>query len=147
MKFLRRLRQLHTRTTATGRDRGSASVFFAVVVLAIFAVIGLVVDGGRAVQATQRADAIASEAARAAGQALDLGASRSGGAVAVDSQRAITAAEQYIAAAGATGTVKVESATTISVEVTLTVSTAFLRIVGKNAITVTGKATADLTDY
>ena len=53
-------------------QRGSVTVFFAVAAIGLFAMVGLVVDGGTKVKAIQRADRVAAEAARAAGQAIDV---------------------------------------------------------------------------
>ena len=58
----------------------------AVALLALLAVIGLGVDGSRAAQGMATADAIAEEAARAGGQALDSAALHRG-TVAVDPPR------------------------------------------------------------
>jgi Flp pilus assembly protein TadG len=59
-------------------ERGAIGVFFAVLVPGLLLIIGLAVDGGAKVAATQRANAIADEAARAGGQALDVSAALAG---------------------------------------------------------------------
>ncbi|WP_346342020.1 pilus assembly protein TadG-related protein, partial [Streptomyces sp. SID2563] len=52
-------------------DRGGIAVYSAIITVALLAVIGITVDGGGKLRATERADAIAMEAARAGGQAID----------------------------------------------------------------------------
>lgn len=47
-------------------DRGGVSVFVAVCVVALIGIIGVAVDGGSKMRATERADYLAGEAARAA---------------------------------------------------------------------------------
>src|SRR4051812_12393332 len=84
-------------------DRGGVTVFVAVCVIALIAIIGLAVDGGSKMRATERADYIAGEAARAGGQAIDPADAISGTALRVDPQDAQAAAQAYLHAAGATG--------------------------------------------
>jgi Flp pilus assembly protein TadG len=84
------------------RDDGRIAVFFAIMAPAWFALMGLVFVGGNRIMALQRADNIAAEAARAAGQAIDAPTAIAGGAKVVDPGAAATAAEAYIRAAGAT---------------------------------------------
>ena len=85
-------------TASTGgahRERGAISVFLAVLVPGLLLIIGLAVDGGAKVAATQRANAIADEAARAGGQALDVSAALAG-QVRVDPAAAVAAAQDYL---------------------------------------------------
>lgn len=127
------------------RERGSLSAFFAIVVLACLLMIGLAVDGGHKAQATQRAVAIADEAARAGGNAIDALAATQTGSIRVDPIAAIVAAQAYLSAAGVSGVVTVDdSGQTLMVETTLQVQTVFLNIVGVDVMTVTGRGSADL---
>lgn len=127
------------------RERGSLSLFFVVVVTASFVMIGLAVDGGHKAQATQRAVAIADEAARAGGNALDAAAASQSGAAQVDPTAAITAAQAYLSAAGVNGAVTVEDGgQTLVVETTFQVQTIFLSMIGIDVMTVTGVGSADL---
>ncbi|MFF3632098.1 TadE/TadG family type IV pilus assembly protein [Streptomyces sp. NPDC002164] len=59
-----------TRTAPKSHDRGSTTVFFALSTIAILMVIGLLVDGGGALIAGNRATSLAQEAARAAGRQI-----------------------------------------------------------------------------
>lgn len=135
---------LRRRLADTDREAGSVTVFAAITVLGILILCGLVVDGGAKLRAVQHADRVATEAARAAGQAAD-GAALASGEVRIDRQAAVDAATRFLAAAGATGTATV-SADGTSVEVTVTASapTVFLGLIGIPAFTVTGHGQATL---
>ena len=129
----------------TDPDRGSVTVFFAVSVLGLLLLIGLVADGGAKLRATQEAAATAAEAARAGGQALDTAQAAGGDTGHLDRARAIQAAQNYLTAAGATGTVTVsEDRTRLTVTVTKTAPTAFLSLIGITDLTVTAHAQAVL---
>ncbi|MEX2290820.1 MAG: pilus assembly protein TadG-related protein [Mycobacteriales bacterium] len=129
------------RHIAKARDAGNASIILVLITPALFAVAGLVVDGGRAINARQRAADQAEQAARAAADALDVDAVRAGAALVLDPLAARAAAERYLAASGATGSVALRQGT-VSVTVTGTTSTVFFAVIGINQINVTGTATA-----
>ncbi len=129
------------RHSAKTRDAGNASIILVLITPALFGVAGLVVDGGRAINARQGAAGQAEQAARAAADALDVDAVRAGAALVLDPISARHAAERYLAASGATGTVAVRQGT-VSVTVTGTTSTVFFAVIGINQINVTGTATA-----
>jgi len=126
-----------------GSDRGSASLFLVVAVLALFISVGLVVDGGQKLRATQRADDAAAEAARAAVQSVQPSTTVRGRAPRVDPGPAASAAQAYLAAAGVTG-----SATVAGDRVRVTTSSSFtptfLSLIGLGTQTVTGRAEARL---
>jgi Flp pilus assembly protein TadG len=126
-------------------DRGGVTVFVAVCVFALIGIIGLAVDGGSKMRATERADYIAGEAARAGGQAIDPADAISGTAIDVDPQAAAAAAQSYLRSAGATGTVSVSgNGKTLTVTVTGSYDTKFLSAVGIDSLPVTGHGTATL---
>ncbi|WP_219414196.1 hypothetical protein [Pseudonocardia nigra] len=125
------------------RGGGAVSAPMAICVLAMIVVIGLALDGVRAAQGLARADALAEEAARAAGQALDP-ASLTGGAAAVDPSAAADEARAYLTAAGARGTVTVVAPDRIRVEVTIERPTVLLGLIGRTVITSRGSAEAVL---
>ncbi|MFK0127113.1 TadE/TadG family type IV pilus assembly protein [Streptomyces nigra] len=126
-------------------DTGGVTVFVAVCVLALIGIIGVAVDGGGKMRATQRADHIAGEAARAGGQAIDPAEAILGNAIVVDPQDATAAAQAYLRSAGATGTVSVlGDGTTLSVHVTGSYDTTFLAALGIDSLPVTGHGTASL---
>jgi len=126
-------------------DAGGITVFVAVCVIALIGIIGVAVDGGSKMRATERADYIAGEAARAGGQAIDPADAISGKAIVVDPQAASAAAQSYLRSAGATGTVSVSGdGKTLTVTVTGSYATSFLSAVGIDSLSVTGHGTATL---
>ncbi|MEU1201272.1 pilus assembly protein TadG-related protein [Streptomyces sp. NPDC005813] len=128
-----------------GDDRGGVTVFVAVCVLALIGIIGVAVDGGAKMAATERADYVAGEAARAGGQAIDPAKAVTGKAIVVDPQDAAAAAQAYLRSAGATGTVSVAGdGRSVSVTVHGSSNTTFLSAVGIGSLPVTGHATATL---
>ncbi|MBB3084704.1 TadE/TadG family type IV pilus assembly protein [Geodermatophilus sabuli] len=124
-------------------ERGAIGVFLAVLVPGLLLIIGLAVDGGAKVAATQRANAIADEAARAGGQALDVPAALAG-RVQVDPAAAAAAARDYLARNDVTGAVTVVDGDTLRVTTTITEPTTFLGLIGITSLTVEGTGTADL---
>ena len=84
------------------RDDGRIAVFFAIMMPAWLALMGLLVVGGNRIIALQRADNVAAEAGRAAGQAISGPDAITGGPKVIDPDAAVAAAAAYIVAAGAT---------------------------------------------
>jgi hypothetical protein len=131
--------------TGADRDSGSVTVFMAIAVIGLLVLVGLVADGGAKLRSVQRADAIAAEAARAGGQAIDVATAAGGGVVRLDRQAAVVAATAYLAHVGETGTVRIGPGdNTLEVTVTATSPTVFLSIIGITQLTVTGHAQAAL---
>ncbi|TFV88103.1 hypothetical protein E4P40_10355 [Blastococcus sp. CT_GayMR20] len=124
-------------------ERGAIGVFLTVLVPGLLLIIGLAVDGGAKVAATQRANAIADEAARAGGQALDIAAALAG-QVRVDPAAAVTAAQEYLDRNGVQGQVWVVDGDSLQVTTTITEPTTFLGLIGISSLTVEGSGTADL---
>ncbi|MEU5958180.1 pilus assembly protein TadG-related protein [Streptomyces sp. NPDC047525] len=123
-------------------DRGSMSLFALVTIVALLAVAALVVDGGGKLRARTHAEGVASEAARAGGQAVDAGKVISGQGVSVDRNAAVAAARTYLSRAGATGSVQVSgNGDSLEVTVTETYQPLFL---GGGDWSVTGQGSADL---
>jgi len=81
------------------RDEGRIALLVIVLTPAVLAMIGLSVDGGGKIRALQRADDLASEAARAAGQAIQAPQAIQGGDKIVDPTAATVAARNYLNAA------------------------------------------------
>jgi hypothetical protein len=131
------------RPTHADTERGSISVFLTILVPGLFLIVGLAVDGGAKVAALQRADAVAEEAARAGGQALDIAGALNGN-VRVDPASAVTAAQNYLSRSGVEGSVDVLDGETLRVTTTLTEPTVFLGLVGIDTFTVHGTGTAAL---
>ncbi|MFG3065034.1 pilus assembly protein TadG-related protein [Streptomyces sp. NPDC048231] len=142
--YTRRPRRWWTRRAQWG-DRGGVTVFVAVCTLALIGIIGVAVDGGGTLRATERADFLAGEAARAGGQAIDPAQAITGTAIVVNPQDAQAAAQAYLHSAGATGTVTVSAdGTQLTVTVTGSYTTTFLPALGIGSMPVTGHATATL---
>lgn len=133
------------RSGARRDDRGQISLLVLVLTIAVLAMIGLSVDGGGKIRALQRADHLAAEAARAAGQALQAPQAIQGGPKVIDPDAAVTAAHAYLAAAAVTGTVTVwPDRRHVTITVTITYQTRFLALVGIDTLTATRHATAVL---
>ena len=124
-------------------ERGAIGVFLVVLVPGLLLIIGLAVDGGAKVAATQRANAIADEAARAGGQALDVAAALSG-QVRVDPAAAVAAAQDYLDRNDVAGAVTVVDGDTLQVTTTISEPTTFLGLIGISSLSVEGTGTADL---
>jgi hypothetical protein len=126
-------------------DEGRIALLALVLAFAVLLMIGLSVDGGGKIRAMERADNVASEAARAAGQAILAPQAIEGGDKVVDPAAAVAAAQSYLAAAGATGVVEIApDRKHITVTVTITYTTLFLGLIGIDTLTATGHATSVL---
>jgi Flp pilus assembly protein TadG len=125
------------------RQAGSVSLLLVVVVVALFIAVGLVVDGGQKLRAVQRADNAAAEAARAALQSVQPGATVRGQPPVVNPQQAISAAQHYLTVAGVTGTVTV-TGDQVQVTTHASFTPAFLSLIGLGTQTVTGHGSARL---
>ncbi|MFC0507438.1 pilus assembly protein TadG-related protein [Micromonospora costi] len=131
----------------TGRDAGRVSIFLAVAMVGVLAVIGLSFDGAGQLRTLQRADNLAAEAARAGGQAIDRATAIAGGPNRINQQEARAAVADYLAAAGTTDhTVSfpvVGGETLVNVQVTITYRRSMLGLFGfDDTVSVTGEATA-----
>ncbi|MFB8441189.1 TadE/TadG family type IV pilus assembly protein [Streptomyces niveus] len=127
------------------RDRGSMSLFFALSSLAILMVMGLLVDGGGALNAANRSTSLAQEAARTAGQQIDPAQAIEGTAITIDPDAAVAVAQDYLAAANVRGDVEItDGGQTLTVTVLDTYDTHFAQLVGVGTIDVTGTANARL---
>jgi hypothetical protein len=122
---------------------GAVSVPMVLCILALFIVAGLAVDGVRAAQGVAHADAVAEEAARAAGQAVDPVALAEGTAALAPGD-AVAAARDYLASASAAGDVTVVAPDRIRVEVTVQRPTVLLGLIGHDVMTSRGTAEAVL---
>ena len=121
-------------------ENGSLTVFVAVFSLALFALFGLVVDGGRAVAAQSNAATEAEQAARIGAGQISVDAIRMG-SVEVDSAAATQAAEQYLRTSGSTGTVTVVGQT-VTVHIQAEEPTVILGIIDVRQIEIAATASA-----
>jgi hypothetical protein len=120
---------------------GRVTAFVVIIVTAVLAFGGLVLDGGLALAAKVRALGEAQEAARAGAQEIDLAASRADGTLRLATHQASAAARNYLTAAGHTGTVSV-AGNTVTVTVTISQPTQLLGLIGIGSLTVTGTGQA-----
>lgn len=123
-------------------ERGEVSELVIVAVVALFVMVGLVVDGGAKMTAASEASSTAQEAARVAAQPLE--SLPTDGQTARLSPDGISAAQNYLHQAGATGTVRRVDDTTIEVTVTRTEDTVFLSLIGIHSVSATRTARVDL---
>jgi hypothetical protein len=126
------------------RERGSLTLVLAALFTALLALAGLVIDGGAKLDEAQNAAALAQEAARAGAGQVNQQAAHASGRFVVDQAAAVSAARQFLAVAGAHGTVRAAGPTGISVSVTLTEPTTVLSLIGIRTISGSGSATASL---
>jgi len=127
----------------SGHDRGSVSLWAALSAFCMIVIVGIAVDFGGQAVAEQRARTVAAQAARAAGQELQLDAVARAGTAQTDTGRAVAAATSFLSQAGQTGTASV-SGTTISVTVTGSYQCVFLSIIGIATLPVSGTSTAEV---
>lgn len=126
-------------------ERGSLTLMLLVLFVPLVGLAGIVIDGGDRLTAAENATAVAQEAARAGAGLVDQQAAYTSGQFVVDVPAAEAAAQQYLTAAGYTGTAHPgPTPNSIEVEVTQTQPTAVLSIIGIGSFTVTGEATAKL---
>ncbi|MGV8910695.1 MAG: pilus assembly protein TadG-related protein [Propionicimonas sp.] len=125
------------------RDRGSISLWAALAAFCMIVMVGIAVDFGGQAVAEQRARTIAAQAARAAGQELQLDAVTRAGRPVTDTNRAISAATSFLSQAGQNGTASV-AGTTITVTVTGSYQCVFLSIIGISSLPVSGTSTAEV---
>lgn len=130
------------RTRRLRADQGSATPWFLMIITIAFIFTGVIIDSAGKLQAANRAEAVAGEAARAGANALEYSPSKIGD-VHLRFARAQSAAERYISTAGYEGTVSVTGR-----EVTVTTNGSykpiFLTAIGLTALPVDGHATARL---
>ena len=83
-------------------QEGSITAFTVLMLVAVFVLMGLVVDGGAVLSAQQAASDEAEQAARAGAGALSVNALRTG-VVELNQEEAIAAAQKFTVAAGHPG--------------------------------------------
>ena len=124
-------------------DGGSIGLYFAIIALAAFAVLGLVVDGGQAFASRERAADVATQAARAAAAALTPDSLRGAPTdLQPDPTAARAAANRLVSDAGAELNDLTIAGNRVSVTVTVHRRTAILSAFGLDEISQTATATA-----
>ena len=126
-------------------DRGSLTLMLAVMLVALLALAGVVIDGGAKLTAAENAAAVAQEAARAGAGLVNEATAHENGSFVVDEDQAIAAADDYLSSAGYAGHAAAgPGPDEIQVTVTVNEPTKVLSIIGIDTITATGRATAQL---
>ena len=122
-------------------DGGVATLWTILIGLTIMLLVAAVVAGGAVFASKTHGYDLAQSAARAGAQHIDVATYRTTGVLRLDPAQAATAAKQFLARAGATGSV---TATTAKVTVTATSEqpTPMLRPLGVERVTVTATASA-----
>ena len=124
-------------------ERGSITIMFAALGLALLMATGLAVDGGRKLGGLSEARDAADNAARAGAQMVDPDAFRATGIPTLDPQTAAARAQSFLTTHGYDGTISV-SGTTVTVTVTINVDTTFLPGPMVVSATETAAAVADI---
>jgi hypothetical protein len=129
------------------RDRGRVSVFVAAAMPMMLLFMALMWDASGYLRALHRADNVANEAARAAGQAINIPLAVTGEQIIVDPAAAEQAANAYLTDAGVTGAVQVsEDGRQVSVTVSVPYDPLFLGPFGFGPYTAQGQTDGHLVD-
>jgi hypothetical protein len=123
-------------------DAGTVTAFTVILVLAVLAFAGLVLDAGLAISTKVHAMSDAQSAARAGARELDVAALRANGTIRLDPTQASTTAREWLSRAGLAGTVVVTT-DTVTVSVSPARRTQLLQLIGLDSIPVTATATAE----
>jgi Flp pilus assembly protein TadG len=123
-------------------DRGSISLYFAIITLAALVMAGLVIDGGAALATRERAADLATQAARAGASALTPTSLRNNPtSLTADPAGATRAADAVLSDGDATGTVTI-TGDTVTVTAHVPRHTVILSAVGLRDISQTATASA-----
>ncbi|WP_371501041.1 hypothetical protein OG871_29795 [Kitasatospora sp. NBC_00374] len=125
-----------------GEDRGAISTFVAITAASLVVLLGIVLDLGGRLRTMEQTDALAQEAARAAGQQLDRRALLEGRGYQVLQAEAEAAANAYLAGHHLTAHVEFPDPRTVAVRIDSTYDTKLLSLVKIDTLPVhgTGKA-------
>jgi Flp pilus assembly protein TadG len=113
---------------ASDPERGTLTAFLAALCFSLFALVGLAVDGGRAVAARVTASSVAEQAARVGAGQLSVADLRVG-RIDISPIAATRVAEAYLRSEGYAGSVTA-TVSEVTVRVTATTPTVILGIVG-----------------
>ncbi|MEN0128126.1 MAG: pilus assembly protein TadG-related protein [Brevundimonas sp.] len=132
------------RAATAQEERGSVSVFVIGLAVALLVLAGLVVDGGRAVNARAAAYDDAEQAARAGANEIDVLRLRNTGQVVIDADAATRAVDAFLAARDypAGSAVTVVGAREVRVKLDGDVNTSLLTLINIDSFHVTATATA-----
>jgi Flp pilus assembly protein TadG len=122
-------------------DDGSLAIYVLLSVPIFVLLLGLLLEGGVALNARGAADAAAESAARAGASTLYRGELEQGRSV-IDAALAIDAAEQSLAGSGYRGTATVLGSTVTVMVTPMSISTPMLELAGISHLTVFASASA-----
>lgn len=125
----------------SGDDAGQVTPFVVILVVALLALAGLVLDAGLALSAKVQALDAAQAAARAGAQELDLNIYRTTGEARLNPAAAQNAAQAWLAAAALDGSASA-TVTDVTVIVHRTHQTQLLQLIGISSLNVSATATA-----
>jgi Flp pilus assembly protein TadG len=132
------------RCRLAGDEAGSVSIFVIGMVVVLLALTGLVVDGGRAIDARATVTDDAEQAARAGANEIDEGTLRASGEVVIDEDAARRAIASFVGArsypAGSTRIAFDDREVQVTIE--NDVDTALLALINIDSFHVSGTATA-----
>lgn len=120
------------------------SVFVIGMSVVLFGVAGLAIDGGRVINARDRAYDVAEQAARKGADQVDVATLRASGVVVLDQGQARAAADSYVhqnSGYSLDGPITT-TGTTVTVPLKATLSTSLLSLVGINDLDINASATA-----
>jgi len=124
-------------------EDGVTALFVVLITVALFAMAGLVIDGGYAMASNRRLTSQAEQAARVGADALNQDSLRDGGDPQVDPGKAVAAAQSYLARVGApTGEVSIDGGT-VTVTIKSHSKTSILSAVGVTQLATSGAASAE----
>ncbi len=129
------------KSTRLRDDDGAVTLWMVFGTIIIFAVAGLVFDGGALIAGKRDAINDAEEAARAGAQAIDAGSVLAGTGPQLDPADAVARAKQFLATNGWSGTATADN-TSVTVTITRQQPMTFLQTFGLGERTITGTATA-----
>lgn len=132
------IRQIRRRSSD---DAGQVTPFVVILVIALLALAGLVLDAGLALSAKVQALDAAQAAARAGAQELDLNLYRTTGQARLNPAAATNTAQAWLAAAALDGTASA-TATEVTVTVYRTQKTQLLQLIGVSTLNVSATASA-----
>jgi len=138
---MRRLLHAARRRVRRRSEAGQVTAFVVVLMTALLAAAGLVLDGGLALSTKAGAVDLAEAAARAGANEIDLGAYRSTHVLRLDPVRARTTAQAWLARAGTSGEVTA-TASAVTVTVHATHRTQLLQLIGVRELSMSATATA-----
>lgn len=124
------------------QERGSVSIFVVTSAFVMIMLVGIAVDLGGKVYAQQNAQDVARQAARTAGQAIQVPEAVRGEAVVSDPQAAQQAAQRYLNGSDMSGRATVVDSETMHITTSDTYETKFLGIIGIEGFAVHGEAEA-----